>query len=296
MGGLTDKGEEETRSTNSVGPPDWARGYVQNFASDIPAIQNTFLTPYGGSMTADISPERNAGLTGVYDLASRGGTGLGAVGQGYIEDVLGGKYLDATHLANASRSAIDRFVPRHNSAWALAGRDNSGLAADALGEGVTRAVSDAYFRERGMQQGALGFIPQMDNLAYSPFYRMMDVGRAREADIQADIEEDRYRHDFLQNEPFTRMNRTGNLLGRAGSLWGSEGMATQVTPGQSPLQSIAGLGLTAAGIYSGNPAAFIGGASRIAGGGGASSAAAASQMWNPYSANPSMGWGGVPWT
>lgn len=274
MTSLFDPKEEEVTTTSTSGPPAWAQPYVEDYVGGLEGIRNTQLSPYGGNLYAPMSSTRREGLTGAADFARAGGTGLGGASADYLNDVLSGKYLESPQLAEAAQGSIDRMTPEVYSQFALGGRSGSGLAAEAYGEGVTRELSDAYFRERGLQQGAAALAPSIDALGYKPYDVLTGVGSAYEMEDQNRINEDLYRHEFNQDEPYTRMSRYGNLLGLGSNMWGSEGSNTQTMYGPSPFQSIAGLGMTAAGMMGGMPMPFSFGA------GAPTSYAPPTSLWN----------------
>ncbi len=289
MGSVFSPKEEEQTSSYSSGPPSWALPYVENFAQDADALRGRRLRPYGGQLQAGMSGMRRGGLQGAYDLASAGGTGIPDMGRQYLGDVIGGKYLSAPHLAQAAQLNVDRFMPQHTSQWARAGRSGSGLAAQAMGEGIGRAVGDVYNRERGLQQQALSFVPQFESMAYQPFQQQANIGREFEAERQREIDEDRYRFEFNRDEPYMRLQRATSLLSPISQMWGNEGEKTQTVYGQSPFQTIAGLGMTAAGMAGGMPG--FGSFGSLFGGG-------ITPGTGPTFPTAGMGFGigGVPWT
>lgn len=297
MGGIFGGGDEEVTTRSSSGPPEWALPYVQDFMSSVEPLRDQASTFYPGQTYAGMSDQRQAGLAGMQGLAQQGGTGNIQAGNQYLGDVLGGKYLQSPELAQASQMGIDRMAPGIASAFALQGRDGSGLAADALGQGVASVVNQNYGRERQMQQGALSMVPQFENMAYQPYQMLNDVGRQYEGQEQLGINEAMARHDFAQQEPWQRAAKYGNLLGSGSQMWGSEGSDTHIEKGSSPFQSILGLGATALGTYFGGPmgGSLAGGIAGGMGGGGSmgmSNTGGSNAMYAPrsggFSFNP---WG-----
>jgi hypothetical protein len=137
----------------------------------------------------------------------------------YAGDVLSGQYLNPAsnpHLGNLTNSIWESVAPQVSSVFSRAGRgtsaNNSGLAG-ALTRGFTSAMAQPLFaqygQERGFQQQAAGMAAPLDAAGSLPLEQYLE-----------------------------RMKGLATL-GQTG---------TQTTSG-SPLQTIAGLGLTAAGMF-----------------------------------------------
>jgi hypothetical protein len=139
--------------------------------------------------------------------------------RGYAGDVLSGKYLDPStnpHLGALTSSIWESVAPNVSSMFSRAGRgtsaNDSGLAG-ALTRGFTSALAGPLFNqyntERGLQQGAAGMSAPLDAASSLPL------------------------------EQYLERMRSLATLGEKGST----------TATGSPLQTIAGLGLTAAGMF-----------------------------------------------
>ena len=137
----------------------------------------------------------------------------------YVSDVLGGRYLDPSsnpHLGALTSSIWESVAPQVTSMFSRAGRGTSasdnGLAG-ALTRGFTSALAQPLFaqygQERGLQQGAAGMSAPLDAASSLPLEQYLERMRGLAA------------------------------LGQKG--------ATSTTMTGSPLQSIAGIGLSAAG-------------------------------------------------
>lgn len=159
-----------------------------------------WLMPYGGDRTAPMSREEQEALGGFgnfarggfglsgargalggYESWLRGGRGMGG-GQQYMDDVLGGKYLDPssnrwlsrieegakTRKALADSDALGRIgssmaVGGNALSGARAGAESDYLARSgaAYNEDIGRLMSENYGRERVLQQGILPYMMEM---------------------------------------------------------------------------------------------------------------------------------------
>ena len=142
---------------------------------------------------------------------------------GYLGNVLGGQYLNPAsnpHLGDLTRSIQESVFPAVTSVFGRGGRGNSandsGLAG-ALTRGLTSAwaphMFNQYNTERGLQHQAAGLAGPMDAAASLPL------------------------------EQYLERMRGLSTLGQTG----------EQTMTASPLQTIAGLGLTAAGMFGSGP-------------------------------------------
>lgn len=143
---------------------------------------------------------------------------------GYVGNVLGGQYLNPAtnpHLGNLTNAIWEGVAPNVTSVFSRAGRGTS--ASDSgLGGALTRGFTSAlaphlfnqYNTERGLQQQAAGLAGPLDAANSLPL------------------------------EQYLERMRSLSTLGQTGAQ----------TSTASPLQTIAGLGLTAAGMFGTGPA------------------------------------------
>lgn len=141
--------------------------------------------------------------------------------RGYVGDVLGGKYLDPStnpHLGALSSSIWGQVAPQISSVFSRAGRGTSANASGlggALTQGFTSALAQPLFNqyniERGLQQDAAGMAAPLDAASSLPLEQYLERLRGLAA------------------------------LGQKGT--------STTTATASPLQTMAGIGLTAAGMF-----------------------------------------------
>lgn len=145
----------------------------------------------------------------------------------------------------AFNAAANQIQPRVTSAFNQAGR-MGGIAGQ--GE-LTRQLGDSfanlYNSERGRQMQALGMADQMQQLAYAPAARKMQVGQALQEDDQRQIADRLYRWDF------PRMNASDYM--QALSMAPINAYASQTTSQKAPkgsaFKDILGAGLSLAGMF-----------------------------------------------
>lgn len=154
----------------------------------------------------------------------------------YVSRTLAGDYLDPAknpHYGDLVRSISDPITANVTSQFSRAGRGTS-ASASGLGGALTRGLATGlaptlaslYSQERGFQHGAAGMAPSLDAVANLPLDQYLE-----------------------------RLRGIGSM--------GQKGTTTTTTSG-SPLQTIAGLGLTAASLFGGGgPFSFL-----LGGGGG----------------------------
>jgi hypothetical protein len=193
--------------------------------------------------------------------------GMVAQGQGFMNDVLAGKYLDPAsnpYLQKYAQGAIGDVTNQFNSMMSKAGRGNftGGDAQQNLAAGITSAAAPIYFN--AYNQG----MSQLQNMALAaPSYNVAAYGAPTE----------------WANQQFINLSGTGKS--------GTEQTDTTTTP--SALSTIAGAALTGLGAFTANPQMAAAGLGSLGGGmaGGygqnQQGAAATPQTWG-MSSNP---WG-----
>lgn len=114
---------------------------------------------------------------------------------------------------------------------------------------------------------------------------------------QQGLKQSRYDADYaaaLANlEAPWKMNQMyAQTIGGLAPALGGTTHGTQTVPGTSPWGTVAGLGLTAAGLFTGNPMMMMGGLGGMSGGATGASGYANYSTSNPYTPNPGNPWSG----
>lgn len=170
----------EQRAT--AGSPLLAAAQEQNLAS----VRGDYL-----------SPESNPHLRSSYDAAAR------AVGENFNRIALPGI---ESRFARAGQSQSGQLLGARQGATEALGRSLSDLATDIYG--------GAYESERGRQEAASRFAPDLAAEDYRDIDALSAVGTQREQQQQRLIDELIARFDFAQNEPNLRLSRYASLLGQ----------------------------------------------------------------------------------
>ncbi|HWA43387.1 MAG TPA: hypothetical protein VHA10_09275 [Hypericibacter adhaerens] len=188
--------------------------------------------------TADFTPEQlQAQAMGTARAVN--GSPLNAAAADYLGRVLGGHYLDsnpynATLAARAGSTITDQL--------SRAGRYGSNQAtARGLAEGLAPVLNQNYQTERGYQQQAASYAPQLASQDYVDINALNEIGQQRQSQAQA-----------LLNEAVQRFNTTStadqNALATYLGFLSGQGGQTQTTKtpnlGPSTLQQGVGAGIS----------------------------------------------------
>jgi hypothetical protein len=110
-----------------------------------------------------------------------------------------------------------------------------GKATRAMGDITANMYSNAYQQGLGTVGGALSMAPQMLQLSQAPAQAIGQVGALNEADAQKALQEQMYRHEYEQKQPYSQLSDYLQLL-QGAAPYGSQ---TSIGPGQSGFQQAA---------------------------------------------------------
>jgi len=223
------KGDSEVKQTQEINPE--AQKYVAPWLDRANALYSgagPTVAPVAG-----FSPEQVLGQAAQF---SRGvnGSPLNAAAGGYLQDTIGGKYLNSNPwLQDAAKLA----AVGPDSAAASAGRYGSGAHYDTRLQAIAPVLAQSYANERGMQQQAAGMAPQLAQQDYVDIAAMNDVGQQRQALAQQILNQ----QTQTANMPFENVNQ---MLGLIYGYPGRTSTSTQPGPstGQTILGGLLGLG------------------------------------------------------
>lgn len=210
---------------------------------------------YPGQLTPDFSPDAQQAQQ--MTRLRAGGSPLEQAGQGYVQDVLGGSYLNANPYLDqtydmasraVTRSFTDQALPALNAAFAGAGGAGSqlhqqygqNLADDLgrnLGELATRIYGGDYAAERARQQQAAGMVPGMAGLDYRNIGQLAQMGELQDARERERIAAEMARYQYQQQQPYANLDW---YMGNVGQQYGQEQTTTGTTAGGGGLSG--GLG------------------------------------------------------
>ncbi len=170
------------------------------------------------------------------DLFNGGGGFSALQGEGYNADVLAGKYLSPDSnpflrgtYDNAAKAVSDNYnrnvMPNIASRFARSGQSlSSGLLAaqnrsqDVLGDDLRRLATDIYGQnyqqERGRQETARTFAPNYEDQYRERIQGLEDAGSGDSQFRQRVLDDLIERFEFDRDEPFTRLARFSELIGR----------------------------------------------------------------------------------
>lgn len=195
------------------------------------------------------------------------GSPLTAASQQQLTDTMAGKYLDPAtnpYLQAGADQIRAKVQPAIDARFSGSGRTGSGLAARAVGEGVTDAIATQamqnYTNERNNQVKGMMFAPSLAQQDYTDIARLGEVGAAREDYQQQAINENINRFNFQQQEPWQSLGLYSNLVnGQYGSTVSTTSPAARRSVGAGLLGGAA-TGAGMASMFSSDPYVGAGGA------------------------------------
>lgn len=244
MGGGGEPATQTQQTNSSTAPPNETKWMHNELAGQIYGdFQNHPQAPeyFNKSTVANFSPETENALTTMY---SRGAAGQSSAplqpGFGYINDTLGGKYLDLNSnpyfqgaLEAGFRPQTKQFMtdvlPGVTAQFSGAGRYGSGqqnaytgLALDSLNtaqaDAAARASAATYGDERNRQSQVASWLPQFAStkadLDYKDIEAMLGAGMTRDQQAQRGIDAEKARWDYDQTKDVNWKAYIGQLLGQ----------------------------------------------------------------------------------
>ena len=214
--------------------------------------QNLFNSPgpsyYPGQTVAGFAPEQ----TQAQQLGSAralNGSPLNAAAGGYLQDVMGGKYLGENPYTDAVYQGIQsRVLPSVNSNFLSSGRYGSGLHTDMATRALTESLAPyqygTYSQERGLQQQAAGMAPQIAAEDYRDLGALSAIGAEKQGLAQQQISAEMARHAYNQDLPY---NKLAQYMGTIGGNYGQTSTSTQPYYQPSAFSQILGGGLAGIG-------------------------------------------------
>lgn len=239
---------------------DWQTNYA-----DRPMFQ--------GSGVQGFDPSQTQALDRIDQRATEGSP-LVDQSKDYTSRVMSGEYLDAgnPHFDRVSEAVTRGVMPGVNATFGMAGRTASPAGhqyslTKALGDSMAPIAFQNYENERGRQQQASQFAPQLAHEDYYDLDRQFAAGAARQGQGQAELTDEISRYYQDQYRPLTAAQEASQLQNPIAGMGGTS-QTTQQTSA-NPLTSILGGAMMASGAA--NPMA--GGAAAMMGGGAQAPAA-----------------------
>lgn len=221
--------------------------------------QNKQPTYYPGQTIASTDPATIAALNRTEQRAMSGSP-VTAGATNLLSDTLSGSYLNSNPFLDkqyeqAARNVGEQFqkyaVPNMNSQFERAGRTGSsaqGLAMGDLNQQLGKQLSDMatniygqnYDQERQRQMQGLLFAPQAAAMDYADSTQLANVGAAREALSQRQLDEQMNKYNFEQNAQRAALQ---DYLASVQGNYGSSSTQIQNLNRGSPVAGILGGGL-----------------------------------------------------
>lgn len=245
------------------------------------------LDSTGRNLFAGQDPLQSEAL-GMAEGMARQGVGTQATGAaqsavgGLLSDPYG-PYADAQNTASSVMNAdpyagaesvydniTSQVMPRVNATFGGAGRTGSGLHQDTATRAMTEAFSPVaaqlYENDQNRRLAGAGLYGSLADMGAQRMLQGAAVAPSIDAGMYADVDRlsqigatNRAEKQFEIDRPLMALDQYQNRVRQTAGLGGTT-TATGTQPGQSPLQSIAGIGLTGLGLLTGNPMAGFGAA------------------------------------
>lgn len=214
-------------------------GILQNYLND----PNSNAV-YDGPRTVGQSDFTKQGLQG---LANNGGFGAA---KDYYTKSLNGDFLDPNgeYVQGLQKAVQSSVMPGVNSTFAKSGMMGSTLHQGTLGRALTDGMAAPLFQnyqnERGMQNQAAQMLPQMYGADAQAKLMAGQIGEGYDKEAMAAAWQ---KWQEQQDAPLKALSKTMPYTQAIGGAGGT----TTTTQSQSPLQTVAGLGMAGLGLASG---------------------------------------------
>jgi len=188
----------------------------------------------GFQTTADFSPEQlQAQAMGV--ARATNGSPLNAAASGYLQQVLGGNFLNSNPYNATLASRTGSMITDQLSRAGRFGANNA--TTRGLAEGLAPVLNQNYQTERGYQQAAANMAPQQASTDYTDIAALGTIGDQRQAQAQAALNEATQRFQTAQTGP---QNALATYLGFLNGQGGQT--QTMTAPNTAPSGAQQGIG------------------------------------------------------
>lgn len=186
------KGGGSTRTlTSTTAAPAYAQPYLEFGLGEARRLYES-PTPeyYPGRTVVGFAPETQQALAGIREQATAGSPFVGAV-----QDVVMQNLMGTSPLLSA---AMQPVLERTQAGLSQAGRYGSGYGQAAIAQALAPMAYQA-------QQAAIQQAPAARQLGFADLQTLAQVGAAREAQQQAELEADIRRFEFEQARPSAKL-------------------------------------------------------------------------------------------
>ena len=204
---------------------------------------NSTVTPF--------SNQTEQGLSAIENRANAGSP-LVSGAQDKLGSIINGDSLSSgnPYFSQMADSIAQQVRPRLDAQFAMNGNygtpQHERVMADSLANALAPIAYQNYNAERGAQNQAIQFAPQLAAADYTDPSMLLQAGAQREQKANANLQDQINRFNFEQNIP--QQSLQNYMTSVAGGNYGGTGTSTQPTFGSTPAQ-LAGLGLGGALAY-----------------------------------------------
>lgn len=186
------KGGGSTRTiTQSSGPPAYAKPFLEFGMSQAKQMYEGGPPQYyPGQTVVGYSPESEMALSGKRQMAMSGSPFIPMTQAAVMQNLMGTNPLQSA----AFKPVVDQVA----SQFASAGRYGSGAQQGAVASALAPMAYQA-------QQDAIAQAPAAYEFGFSDLQKLAEVGAAREAQSQAELEADMQRFQFEQESPLNAL-------------------------------------------------------------------------------------------
>lgn len=219
FGGWGDsKGKVKSSSTTSSSPWGPQAEQLKGIFSTAEGLGKKPLEYYPESTVEGFTPDQVTAQNLTRTRAMEGSPLLKGA-QNYVGDVMGGKYLSPDSnpwLKSTFDRALESSLPQLSTSATASGRSGSDIAGLVENDLRSRLATDiyggAYNTERGYQNQAVNFAPQLAREDYFDIGNLAALGEDIRSMGQAKRDEDVSRFQFEQMEPWQRATMQKNLI------------------------------------------------------------------------------------
>ena len=205
----------QTRDPYAAAKPglDLAAASARSYLADPTAAQ-----AYGGPRVAGMSGMTAAGLGGMFGQQGASNS------MGYLNDVIGGKYLaaDNPYLSQLTDSIKSQVMPGINSQFSASGMSGSTLHQGSLARGMSDALAQPLFaqynNERNQQMQAAGMLPGIDTAAQQA---RVAAGQTAEGYDQRNYDAQKAAYDEAQARRAQQLQLGSGVLSQIGGVGGT---------------------------------------------------------------------------
>lgn len=220
------KGGGSTRTiTQTSGPPGYAKPFLEYGMSQAKEMYEGGPPQYyPGQTVVGYSPESEMALSGQRQMAMSGSPFIPMTQAAVMQNLMGTNPLQSA----AFKPVVDQVAAQ----FASAGRYGSGAQQGALASALAPMAYQA-------QQDAIAQAPAAYDFGFSDLRKLAEVGAAREAQSQAELEADMARFQFEQESPLNALANYMSII-QGGTVGGEKSQPVFRQPVGSALSGALG--------------------------------------------------------